>query len=601
MNSIPQIGFLFLTRGEINNPDIWIQYFKNVDPNKYRLFIHPKDPKALRSALWSKNTVILNPIATNWGTISIVKATLILLNAANNNPNIKKFILVSESCIPTCSFDKLYDSIMCHNLSYISYNFSLNIDRLKIINNTSNLNLTTNLWAKQSQWMILDKKHVHMIFLNNIKNTLYLNCFQYCPAADEHYFINFLIHICKCDQKTIINKKTTYVDWSTKLPHPRTFHYLDRNLVDYCKKNEMFFARKFANLNLSKSDLDHLLDISIVETPLEEAVVAEAVEAEAVIAEAVEAEAVVAEAVVAEAVVAKAVVAEAVVAEAVDELDNSNSDSESEYEQEENYKEIKKFTPQQTDILIQLNADNILNLSDQKINLIYDILFSNNNNTKLDKETQTEETSKPLDIISTPQEETSTPLDIISTPQEDTSRPLDIISRPLDDTSRPLEDTSKLEDETSRPLDDTSKLEDETSRPLDDTSKLEDETSRPLDDTSKLEDETSRPLEDTSILEDETSRPLEDTSILEDETSRPLEHTSKLEDETSRPLEDTSRPLEDTSRPLEDTSRPLEDTSRPLDIIITPQEEINEDFHLKQYKKRLIEINRELLLCFNKY
>jgi hypothetical protein len=510
MNSIPQIGFLFLTRGEINNPDIWIQYFKNVDPNKYRLFIHPKDPKALRSALWSRNTVILNPIATNWGTISIVKATLILLNAANNNPNIKKFILVSESCIPTCSFDKLYDSIMCHNLSYISYNFSLNIDRLKIINNTSNLNLTTNLWAKQSQWMILDKKHVHMIFLNNIKNTLYLNCFQYCPAADEHYFINFLIHICKCDQKTIINKKTTYVDWSTKLPHPRTFHYLDRNLVDYCKKNEMFFARKFANLNLSKSDLDHLLDISIMETPLEEAEVAEAV---------------VAKAVVAEAVVAKAVVAKAVVTEAVEELDNSNSDSESECEQEEKYKEIKRFTPQQTDILIQLNADNILNLSDEKINLIYDILFSNNSNTKLDKETQTdidltaqlEYTSTPLDII-------STPLDIISTPEKEIITPLEDTNIPLEDTRTPLEDTS-------------------------------------------------RPLEDTS-------RPLDNTSI---------------------PQDNTSIPQDNTSRPLDDTSRPLDDTSRPLDIISTPHQEINEDLYLKQYKKRLIEINRELLLCFNKY
>ena len=87
-----KIGFLFLTRGEHHNISIWESYFENVDPSRYKILVHPKEPNTLLSPLWKQqNSSILRSIPTAWGTISLVKATLCLLQMALTDPLIKKF------------------------------------------------------------------------------------------------------------------------------------------------------------------------------------------------------------------------------------------------------------------------------------------------------------------------------------------------------------------------------------------------------------------------------------------------------------------------------------------------------------------------------
>ncbi len=274
MSSEAQIGFLFLTRGELNNIDLWEKYFMKADSNKYKLFIHPKEPNTLISTLWrSPNSTVLRPIPTSWGTVSLVKATLYLLQIASSNPNIKKFILLSESCIPTSSFDNFYDNIIKDNTSFIHWVFGINIDRLRIVNKSMNINMPNHLWAKQSQWMLLDRKHVDLLFNNGNPNTKalqFLNSFTYCPAADEHYFINYFLYICRCDIKTFTNKPITYVDWNTGTQHPRLFNNVTKELIEVCRNQNIFFARKFTSFTNTDKIYDTILQqSSIIEQPVD--------------------------------------------------------------------------------------------------------------------------------------------------------------------------------------------------------------------------------------------------------------------------------------------------------------------------------------------
>ena len=260
-----KIGFLFLTRGEHNNISIWESYFENVDPSRYKILVHPKEPNTLLSPLWKQqNSSILRPIPTGWGTISLVKATLCLLQMALTDPLIKKFILLSESCIPMSSFDLLYDCLHEEsNRSRIYWSYGKNHDRYHFIKGNISQVIPIANWMKQSQWMCLDRKHVSLLFLPIYQKRLLktLDDFSYCPAPDEHFFIKYFIHFLKIHPNEFINYPNTYVDWNVSCKHPKLFGYLPSELVRYCREKKIFFARKFAPLRLSREEILDLTQI----------------------------------------------------------------------------------------------------------------------------------------------------------------------------------------------------------------------------------------------------------------------------------------------------------------------------------------------------
>lgn len=254
-----KIAFMFLTRGEVNNVHVWEKYFQDADSSKYRIVIHAKNPSALTSNLWAKSTV-LKPIPTAWGTISLVKATIYLLQTAITDPSVTKFILLSEFCLPTTNFDIMYSTITAETTrSRINWTVGKNMDRYGIIK--SYLNMPAHNWAKQSQWMCLDRKHVTTLFSPMNTNILnqQLNDYMYCPAPDEHFFINNLLYVVRINNNEIINHPITFVDWSNKSKHPVTFTSVIKDVIELCRKNNIFFARKFANMSLNTQDIEYLL------------------------------------------------------------------------------------------------------------------------------------------------------------------------------------------------------------------------------------------------------------------------------------------------------------------------------------------------------
>jgi hypothetical protein len=214
---------------------------------------------------------VLRPIPTAWGTISLVKATLYLLKVALRDKRVKKFVLVSETCIPVWSFESIYKKLIegDGNKSRVQWCYGKNADRLNIIS-TAGYKLPIGLWAKQSQWMTLDRSHVQILFSRQDIHS-FLQVFQNCPAADEHFFINFLLYVCKIPVDQFENTYTTYVDWNVRSEHPKLFLEIRKDLIDFARKNNCLFARKFDKINVSQQMVGYIIEqTSTVITEIEE-------------------------------------------------------------------------------------------------------------------------------------------------------------------------------------------------------------------------------------------------------------------------------------------------------------------------------------------
>ena len=262
-----KVAFLFLTRGEHHNIGLWEQFFRDVSPDQYKIVIHAKQPAQLQSALWANR--VINAIPTAWGTISLVKATIFLLQHALADPQVSKFVLLSEFCIPTTSFDNVWAHLTQRvgeeHKSIIHYFYGKNIDRYAMVKSYLPPALGAGQWAKQSQWMCLARKHVQILFTPPYQAYMmqWLNDFKYCPAPDEHYFINFYLYICRLPETDFINAPVTYVDWQGNCKHPKAFAFLPRELVEMCRAKHILFARKFYKMFLYPADVQYVLQREI--------------------------------------------------------------------------------------------------------------------------------------------------------------------------------------------------------------------------------------------------------------------------------------------------------------------------------------------------
>jgi len=136
--STPSIAFCFLLYSKIDNPDQWASFFKYVDPNKYTIYSHLKIIDETTQDYIKENAI--KSIETQWGTYSLLKASLLLYKEALKNKNNTHIILLSGSCIPIYSFDYIYNELMSDSRSRIHCKY------LK----------RHNIWAA-SQWMTLNR------------------------------------------------------------------------------------------------------------------------------------------------------------------------------------------------------------------------------------------------------------------------------------------------------------------------------------------------------------------------------------------------------------------------------------------------------------
>ena len=101
----PKIAFLFLTIGDVHQPEVWSKYFKGFE-GKYSIYSHPKFPDKVQTP-WLRDAVIPDLVETGWGYIT--RAYACLMKEAMKDPDNIKFVTISESCIPLKPFQPFYE------------------------------------------------------------------------------------------------------------------------------------------------------------------------------------------------------------------------------------------------------------------------------------------------------------------------------------------------------------------------------------------------------------------------------------------------------------------------------------------------------------
>ena len=204
-----KIAFLYLT---IDNPNKTIDYLIK---NKNNIYIHSKNEINKKYQKYIINKII----DTEWGTYSIVEATINLLKTALKNNDNDYFVL--------CSGDSylLRKTFKYHGLSCFEF--------FKKQNN----------YYKTSQWCILNKKDA-IIIVKTVNKYKYLQNIKFEGAIDEYYFLTVLMNESKNYKYN--NHNYMYKRWFhfAIVKHPVIFNKLTNYDVKDIKKIKPLFIRK---------------------------------------------------------------------------------------------------------------------------------------------------------------------------------------------------------------------------------------------------------------------------------------------------------------------------------------------------------------------
>lgn len=219
-----KFAFLFLTYDNFINSEKIKEFTKNQN-----IYIHPKYPEKVDK--YFKKYIIKDLIATEWGTMSIVNATLNLLKDAYLNEDNDWFILLSQDSYPIYSYE----------------NFIKKFN--KINNNKSFFNFINHeKYWKTEQWWILNRRDVNIILHSKFKIETKLN-----GGIDEYYFLSLLKF--NNPKYEFNNMQIIYNKWLkyTIQKSPLYFNKLLKNDIDNIKKFNSFFIRKVtSNFSLTE-------------------------------------------------------------------------------------------------------------------------------------------------------------------------------------------------------------------------------------------------------------------------------------------------------------------------------------------------------------
>ncbi|CAL0333034.1 unnamed protein product [Lupinus luteus] len=227
-SKIPKVAFLFLTPGSLPFEKLWHMFFQGHE-GKFSVYVHASKEKPVHiSHYFVGRDIHSEPV--EWGRISMVEAERRLLASALSDPDNEHFVLLSESCIPVRRFDFVYNYLLLTNVSFIdSY-----VDPGPHGNGRYIEHMLPEVekkdFRKGSQWLTMKRQHAIII----MADSLYFRKFKYyCRPnmegnrncyADEHYLPTMFTMI---DPGGIANWSVTYVDWSERKWHPKSFRASD--------------------------------------------------------------------------------------------------------------------------------------------------------------------------------------------------------------------------------------------------------------------------------------------------------------------------------------------------------------------------------------
>lgn len=235
-----KIAFCFLIYDEILNEDLWYDFFKGVNPDKYSIYIHYKENKTLG---WFEKFKLHKDkiVPTKYADISLVRAHRRMFEEAYLDKDNYKFINVSHACIPVKTFDYIYDKMTRDNNSY----FNLCAHESSFPRASSTLKyLPKEKIYKSHQWFIVNREHVKLFIDRKGEE----HFFEDVYAPEEHHFVTVV--------KNNLDKDVVYMDDLALGATTFTNWYDEDDIKNYSSisyqelltliNSDCLFARKFA-------------------------------------------------------------------------------------------------------------------------------------------------------------------------------------------------------------------------------------------------------------------------------------------------------------------------------------------------------------------
>jgi len=244
-----KLGFLFLCKNNINQLQLWLDFFKN-NYDKCNIYIHSYDQENITQD-FVKKYHIDKVLDTGWGDIYDVVRYVMNISVEKND---YKLVLLSESTIPTKSFDYIYDYLTKDNKGYLNYNMTseyLNNMQIRRYNlNCKNIkdfekNIDFSHWYYNETWITFNKEMIEII----LDDDKYYKYFKTAFVYDENYPMYLYSLYNKLD--LFHNIKTTYTNWNTNYingkKHPKLYDDIDDELLKELSNPDILFGRKFSD------------------------------------------------------------------------------------------------------------------------------------------------------------------------------------------------------------------------------------------------------------------------------------------------------------------------------------------------------------------
>lgn len=236
----PRLGLLFLTRGDVCQPDVWQEFTAKSD-TEVRVFSHPKDQVAASRGFLS-GTMIEDWHETEWGKISLVQAMLSLLKAGLADESLTHFAFVSETCIPIRSWREMKRRLTLDPRSMLTFQTSGEMKpkhraRISLVQD-----LPDRCRRLHPQWCLLDREAASCVAEVDLTDR-----FAALEAADEHYIGSILALRGFQDYQRINRSPLTWVNWNEtdEIVRPKEHMSVDTALAAELAAFPGFFARKF--------------------------------------------------------------------------------------------------------------------------------------------------------------------------------------------------------------------------------------------------------------------------------------------------------------------------------------------------------------------